>query len=122
MLVEIGYKEIEVAFPCASDTEWKFTRHLVENPELVPDDVWLQVLTPSKPDLIVHTIEAIRGAKRATIQFYIASSQQFQDLVLGMSEDESVALVVDCARIIRSLTKDYDSKANKGTLGVSNSV
>ena len=115
MLVEIGFKEIEISFPCASDTEWAFTRHLVETPGAVPEDVWIQVLVPSKTDLISRTVEAIRGARKAILHFYVASSPQFQDLVLGMSEDETIELVVKCAKQIRSLTKDYDPDQNLGT-------
>ncbi|KAJ6160399.1 2-isopropylmalate synthase [Penicillium chermesinum] len=69
-LVEIGYKEIEVSFPSASQTDFDFTRRLVEEPGLTPDDVWLQVLSPCREDLIRRTVDSLKGAKKAILHIY----------------------------------------------------
>ncbi|KAL2425893.1 2-isopropylmalate synthase [Exophiala dermatitidis] len=111
MLVELGYKEIEVSFPSASQTDYDFTRYLVETPGVVPDDVWLQVLSPCREDFIRRTVESLRGAKKAILHLYLATSDCFRRIVFGMTEDESVALAVKCAKLARSLTKDDPSQA-----------
>src|SRR5271168_2962498 len=64
MLVELGYKEIEVSFPSASQTDFDFTRRLVETPGAVPDDVWLQVLSPCREEFIKRTVDSLKGAKK----------------------------------------------------------
>lgn len=68
-LVQIGFKEIEIGFPSASETEYEICRTLIEQ-NLVPDDVWLQVLVQARPHLIKKTFEAVRGAKNVIIHFY----------------------------------------------------
>jgi 2-isopropylmalate synthase len=115
VLVDIGYKEIEIAFPCASQTELDFTRYLVETPSEVPDDVWIQVMSPCREDLIAPTIAAVRGAKKAIMHIYVATSPSFLNTVLHMSEDETIALAVTCVTLVRSLTKDYNAVLNQGT-------
>lgn len=111
MLVEIGYKEIEVSFPSASQTDFDFTRHLVETPGLVPDDVWLQVLTPCREELIKRTVESLRGVKKGILHMYLATSECFRRIVFGMTPEESVALAVKCTKYARSITKDDPSQA-----------
>lgn len=111
MLVELGYKEIEVSFPSASQTDFDFTRHLVETPDIVPDDVWLQVLSPCREDLIRRTVDSLKGAKKAILHLYLATSECFRRIVFGMTEDESLALAVKCAKFARSITKDDPSQA-----------
>ncbi|KAI5847303.1 hypothetical protein DFP73DRAFT_544839 [Morchella snyderi] len=106
MLAELGYKEIEVSFPSASQTDFDFTRRLVETPGAVPDDVWLQVLSPCREDFIRRTIESMKGAKKAIIHLYLATSECFRRIVFGMSEDQSLELAVKCTKLVRSLTKD----------------
>jgi 2-isopropylmalate synthase len=107
MLVSLGYKEIEVSFPSASQTDYDFTRSLVEaNDGTVPDDVWLQVLSPCREDFIRRTVESLRGAKKAILHLYLATSECFRRIVFGMTEDESVALAVKCTEFARSITKD----------------
>ncbi|KAL8366916.1 hypothetical protein RB595_003230 [Gaeumannomyces hyphopodioides] len=106
MLCELGYKEIEVSFPSASQTDFDFTRRLIETPGTVPDDVWLQVLSPCREDLIRRTIESVKGAKKAIIHVYLATSECFRRIVFGFTEEESVELATRCARLVRSLTKD----------------
>ncbi|EKD15249.1 2-isopropylmalate synthase [Drepanopeziza brunnea f. sp. 'multigermtubi' MB_m1] len=111
MLVELGYKEIEVSFPSASQTDFDFTRRLVETPGAVPDDVWLQVLSPCREELIKRTVESLKGAKKALLHIYLATSECFQRIVFGMSEDEGLALAVKCTEYARSITKDDPEQA-----------
>jgi 2-isopropylmalate synthase len=109
MLVELGYKEIEVSFPSASQTDFDFTRYLVETPGVVPDDVWLQVLSPCREDFIRRTVESLRGSKKAILHLYLATSECFRRIVFGMTQEESIALAVKCAKFARSITKDDPS-------------
>ncbi|OQV03901.1 hypothetical protein CLAIMM_08878 [Cladophialophora immunda] len=111
MLVELGYKEIEVSFPSASQTDFDFTRYLVDTPGVVPDDVWLQVLSPCREDFIRRTVESLRGAKKAILHLYLATSECFRRIVFGMTEDETLALAVKCTKFARSITKDDPSHA-----------
>ena len=106
MLVELGYKEIEVSFPSASQTDFDFTRSIVQTPGMVPNDVWLQVLSPCREDFIKRTVESLRGAKKAILHLYLATSECFRRIVFGMTEDESVELAVKCTKYARSITKD----------------
>ncbi|XPS81840.1 2-isopropylmalate synthase [Ascochyta lentis] len=91
LLVEIGFKEIEVAFPCSCKTDYDFVRHLVETKGLVPDDVTLQVITPCREDAIETAIESLRGAKKGIVMTYMASSDNLREVMLRLSEDEWVA-------------------------------
>jgi 2-isopropylmalate synthase len=109
-LCELGYKEIEVSFPSASDTDFDFTRNLIES-GTVPDDVALQVLSPCREDLIRRTVEAVKGAKNAIIHIYLATSECFRRIVFGYTEEESIELAVRCTKLVRSLTKDDPSTA-----------
>lgn len=105
-LVDIGYKEIEVAFPSASQVDFDFTQYACQN---APDDVFIQVLTPCREDLIRRTVESVKGAKNAIIHVYLASSPLFRDVVFGMTEQQSVELAVQSTKLVRSLTKDDKS-------------
>ena len=111
MLVELGYKEIEVSFPSASNTDFDFTRRLVETPGVVPDDVWLQVLSPCREDLIRRTVDSLKGAKKGIIHLYLATSECFQRIVFGFTPEQSIALAVKCTKLARSMTKDDPSQA-----------
>ena len=106
MLVKLGYEEIEVSFPSASQTDFDFTRSLVETPGAVPDNVWLQVLSPCREDFIRRTVESLRGANKAILHLYLATSECFQRIVFGMTQEESIALAVKCTKFARSITKD----------------
>lgn len=106
MLVEMGYKEIEVSFPSASQTDFDFTRRLIETPGTVPDDVYLQVLSPCREDLIRRTVESLRGAKKGLIHIYLATSECFRRIVFNHSPEEALDLAVRCTKLVRSLTKD----------------
>lgn len=105
-LVEIGYKEIEVAFPSASQIDFDFTQYAVET---APDDVWIQVLSPCREELIRRTVESLKGAKKAIVHIYLATSPLFRDVVFGMTEQQSLELAVKCTKLVRSLTKDDPS-------------
>ena len=111
MLVELGYKEIEVSFPSASQTDFDFTRSLVEIPGLCPEDVYLQVLSPCREDFIRRTVDSLKGAKKAILHLYLATSECFRRIVFGMTEDESIALAVKCTKYARSITKDDPSQS-----------
>jgi 2-isopropylmalate synthase len=111
MLCELGYKEIEISFPSASQTDFDFTRRLIETSGAVPDDVWLQVLSPCREDLIRRTVEAVKGTKKAIIHIYLATSECFRRIIFGFSEDESVELAAKCAKLVRSITKDDPSQS-----------
>jgi 2-isopropylmalate synthase len=87
-LVRVGFKEIEVAFPSASQTDFDFVRHLIEA-NAVPDDVTIQVLTQAREDLIVRSFDSLRGAKRAIMHVYNATSPQFRDLVFALDRGAS---------------------------------
>lgn len=110
-LVEIGYKEIEVSFPAASQTDFDFTRRLVETPGVVPDDVWLQVLAPCREDIIRRTVDSLKGAKKAILHIYLATSECFRRIVFNMNKEQSLELAVRCTKYARSITKDDPSQA-----------
>ncbi|GME91636.1 unnamed protein product [[Candida] boidinii] len=105
-LVQLGFKEIEVAFPSASQVDFDFTRHAVET---VPDDVSIQVLSACREPLIRRTIESLKGAKRATVHIYLATSDCFRNIIFGMTQEESIELAIKCTELVRSLTKDDPS-------------
>lgn len=106
-LVEVGFKEIEVSFPSASQTDFDFTRFAVET---APDDVAIQVLTQLREHLVRRTVESVTGAKKAIIHVYLATSDTFRDIVFNMSKEEAVAKAVETTKLVRSLTKDDPSK------------
>ena len=110
-LVKLGYKEIEVSFPSASQTDFDFTRRLIETPGAAPDDVWLQVLTPCRKELIRRTVDSLKGAQQAILHLYLATSPCFQQIVFGMTNEQSKALAVECTRYARSITKNNPDTA-----------
>ena len=101
-LCATGFKEIEVAFPSASETEFGFVRKLIEEKH-IPDDVTIEVLTQAREHLIRRTFESIRGARQAIVHVYNATSKTFRDNVFGMSKAEVVAMAVDAVKLIREL-------------------
>ncbi|KAL1978264.1 hypothetical protein VTN31DRAFT_1123 [Thermomyces dupontii] len=111
MLVKLGYKEIEVSFPSASQTDYDFTRRLIETPGAVPDDVWLQVLSPCREDLIRRTVDSLKGAKKAILHLYLATSDCFRRIVFGMTKEQTIERAVKCTEYARSITKDDPSMA-----------
>ncbi|WP_374189354.1 2-isopropylmalate synthase [Methylovorus glucosotrophus] len=104
MLVQIGFKEIEVAFPSASQTDFDFVRRLIEEKH-IPDDVTIEVLTQAREDLIRRTFEALRGARRAIVHVYNATAPEFRRIVFRMDKPQVKQLAVDSARLIRELAE-----------------
>src|SRR6516225_5389793 len=99
-LVKIGFKEIEVGFPSASNTEFAFNRLLIEKGH-APDDVWLQVLVQAREDLIERTVESLIGAKKVIIHMYNSTSPAQRRVVFGKSKDEIKAIAVKGAKMIK---------------------
>src|SRR3954466_4711033 len=99
-LVKVGFKEIEVGFPSASNTEFAFNRRLIEE-NRAPDDVWLQVLVQAREDLIERTVESLIGAKKVIIHMYNSTSPAQRRVVFGKSKDEIKAIAVNGARMIK---------------------
>ena len=99
-LVKIGFKEIEVGFPSASNTEFTFNRRLIEE-KRAPDDVWLQVLVQAREDLIERTVQSLMGAKKVIIHMYNSTSPAQRRAVFGKSKEEIKAIAVNGARMIK---------------------
>lgn len=99
-LVEMGFKTIEIGFPAASDTEFDFTRYLIEK-QLIPDDVFIQVLTQSRPHIIEKTFEALRGAKNAVVHLYNSTNTTQRRVVFKMSRAEVKELAVKGAKLVK---------------------
>ena len=92
LLVRLGYKEIEIGFPSASQTDYDFVRSLIEDESAIPDDVTVSVLTQAREDLIDRTAQSLVGAKRATIHMYNAVAELFRRVVFHMDEKQTVEL------------------------------
>ncbi len=103
-LVKIGFKEIEVGFPAASDTEYALLRKLIED-NLIPDDVTVQVLTQAREHIIKKTFEALKGAKNAIVHVYNSTSLAQREQVFRMSKDEIKQIAVDGAKLLLELTE-----------------
>jgi 2-isopropylmalate synthase len=101
-LVLMGFKEIEVGFPSASQPDFDFVRHIIEQ-GLIPDDVTVQVLTQSRPDLIRRTYESLHGARRAIVHFYNSTSTLQRRVVFGLDKDGVKQIALDAASLCRSL-------------------
>ncbi|NLV54357.1 MAG: 2-isopropylmalate synthase [Acidimicrobiales bacterium] len=101
-LVAMGYKEIEVGFPSASQPDFDFVRQLVEE-DLVPEDVTIQVLTQCRDDLIERTYESIRGSHRAIVHFYNSTSTLQRRVVFGLDRDGVTEIAVNAAKLCRKL-------------------
>lgn len=100
LLLRCGFKEIEVAFPSASQTDFNFVRQLIDE-NRIPEDVTIQVLTQARDDLILRTFESLQGAHRATVHLYNATAPLFRRLVFGMEKAQVVALATHATRLIR---------------------
>ena len=101
-LCAIGFKEIEIAFPSASQTDFDFVRSLIEGGH-IPDDVTIEVLTQAREHLIRRSFEAVRGARRVIVHVYNATSGPFREFVFGMGKPEVVEMAVDAVRRIKEL-------------------
>ncbi len=103
-LVDMGFKEIEVGFPAASQTDFDFVRQLVED-DLVPDDVTIQVLTQCRDDLIARTFESIKGSHHAIVHFYNSTSILQRRVVFGLEREGITDIAVNAAKLCRKLTE-----------------
>jgi 2-isopropylmalate synthase len=101
-LCGIGFKEIEVAFPSASQTDFDFVRHLIEGNH-IPDDVTIEVLTQAREHLVRRTMESLRGARRAIVHVYNATSRPFREIVFGMSKAEVINMAVSSVELVKQL-------------------
>jgi len=106
LLVNIGFKEIEVGFPSASQTEFNFVRRLIEE-NLIPDDVTIQVLTQARESLIRRTIESLQGARKATVHVYNACAPVMRKVVLGLDEDGIVEMAVSQTKLVKQLVAEH---------------
>jgi 2-isopropylmalate synthase len=109
-LVKIGFKEIEIGFPAASETEYEFCRALIDG-NLIPDDVAIQVLTQSREHIIRRTFEAIRGAKNAVVHFYNSTSVVQREQVFRKNKEEIVQIAVSGAQLVKQLAAEYGEGA-----------
>lgn len=107
MLVDIGFKEIEVGFPAASDTEYNFLRTLIDN-NMIPEDVTVQVLTQCRDHIIRKTFEALAGAPNAIVHFYNSTSVAQREQVFRMSKEEIMQIATDGAKLVKQLADEYD--------------
>lgn len=108
MLVKIGFKEIEVGFPAASETEYTFLRTLIEE-NLIPDDVTIQVLTQAREHIIKKTFEAVKGAKNVIVHVYNSTSLAQREQVFRKSKEEIKKIAVDGAVLLKELTEETDA-------------
>jgi 2-isopropylmalate synthase len=104
MLVKLGFKEIEVGFPAASDTDYSFVREIIEE-GLIPEDVTIQVLTQSRSELIEKTFESLKGARRAIVHLYNSTSELQRRVVFGLDRSGITDIAVTGARQIRDLAE-----------------
>lgn len=105
LLVELGFKEIEVGFPAASETEYTFLRTLIEN-DMIPDDVTVQVLTQSREHIIRKTFEALKGCKNAIVHLYNSTSLAQREQVFKKSKEEILKIAVDGAILFENIAKE----------------
>ena len=107
LLVKIGFKEIEIGFPAASETEYEFCRALIEQ-NLIPDDVTIQVLTQAREHIIKKTFEAIRGAKKAIVHVYNSTSYAQREQVFRKSKEEIKQIAVEGAALLKKLSDEAE--------------
>ena len=107
LLVDIGFKEIEVGFPASSDTEYNFIRALIER-DMIPDDVTIQVLTQAREHIIRKTFEAVKGAPKAVVHLYNSTSVEQREQVFKKSREEIKQLAVDGAKLLKKLADETE--------------
>ncbi len=109
LLVKLGFKEIEVGFPSASQIEFDFLRQLVDR-KLIPEDVTIQVLVQCREHLLKRTFEALEGVKRAIVHIYNSTSTLQRDVVFHMSRDEIKQIAAEGTRLVKEYAKDFPGK------------
>lgn len=107
MLVDIGFKKIEVGFPAASETEYNFTRALIER-NMIPDDVTIHVLTQAREHIIRRTFEALQGAPRAVVHLYNSTSVAQREQVFRKSKEEVKQIAIDGAKLLKDLAAETE--------------
>ena len=105
LLVRLGYKEIEVGFPSASQTDFDFVRHLVQD-DLIPDDVTISVLTQAREDLIARTVASLDGTARATVHLYNATAPMFRRVVFGVDRAECIAIATRGTELVMKYAEE----------------
>ena len=107
LLVKIGFKEIEVGFPAASETEYEFLRTLIDG-DLIPDDVTMQVLTQARPHIIKKTFKALEGCKKAIVHLYNSTSKAQREQVFKKEKDEILTIATDGAKMLVELANETE--------------
>lgn len=108
-LIKLGFKEIEIGFPAASQIEFDFLRQLIER-KMIPDDVCVQVLTQCRKELIDRTFEAIEGCKQAIVHIYNSTSTLQRDVVFNKDKDEITQIAIDGTNMVKERAKDFPGK------------
>ena len=105
LLVKVGFKEIEIGFPAASETEYEFLRRLIED-DLIPDDVTVQVLTQAREHIIRKTFESLRGCKNAIVHLYNSTSLAQREQVFRKSKEEIIKIATDGAELFEKIAAE----------------
>jgi 2-isopropylmalate synthase len=108
-LIQLGFKEIEIGFPAASQIEFDFLRQLVDR-KMIPDDVVVQVLTQCREELVERTFESIQGCKQAIVHIYNSTSTLQRDVVFHMSKEEIINIAVEGTKMVKRHAKDFPGK------------
>ena len=106
MLLDVGFKQIEVGFPAASETEYQFLRTLIEQ-NMIPEDVTIQVLTQAREHIIKKTFEAIQGAKNVVVHLYNSTSYAQRTQVFKKSKEEILKIATDGAKLLNDMADQY---------------
>ena len=109
LLVELGFKEVEIGFPSASQIEYDFLRTLVDR-DLIPDDMYVQVLTQARPHLIKKTFESLKGVKKAIVHIYNSTSILQRDVVFNMSKEEIKNIAVEGTKLVKEYSKEFEGE------------
>ena len=108
-LIKLGFKEIEIGFPAASQIEFDFLRQLIDR-KLIPDDVTVQVLTQCREELLDRTFEAIEGCKQAVVHIYNSTSTLQRDVVFGMDREHIINIAVEGTKMVKERAKNFPGK------------
>ena len=109
LLVDLGFKEIEVGFPSSSQIEYDFLRLLIDE-NLIPDDVTVQVLTQAREHLIRRTFESLKGLDKAIVHIYNSTSILQRDVVFGKGKEEIKKIAVEGTKLVKELSQEFDGK------------
>ncbi|KAJ5618723.1 2-isopropylmalalate synthase [Penicillium herquei] len=119
LLLAMRFKQIEISFPCASETEFAFTRSVADSSGVVPDDVTLEVIAPCRKETLARAVESIRGARNVIIFTFLATSDNYQETIFEASEETLLERARICVEYLRSITKDdpYASSQTNWSFG-----